>query len=170
MRRWLRGLKDAVVWVVESVWDWLTKPRVEVVMAGLLLLGACDRPSPTPTPTPSPTPTVEPTPTPTPECVPAEGEAGWTAWKTLPPEHLDTMDAVEDSLGSPCGLDPEDTLRRLGAALRSSGLCAGKKDDAVFVRRTTDTRLWEQYHAVAYATGCWTIRERKYVGTWMYVN
>ncbi len=27
MKRWLKGVKDAVVWIAESVWDWLAHPR-----------------------------------------------------------------------------------------------------------------------------------------------
>lgn len=172
VRSWLRGIKDSIKWVAESVWRWVRHPPAALVL--LLCLAACKPdPSPTPFPTPSPTPTVTPTPSPTPTptptpsgCFPPDTQTGWTEWQTLPPEHIEAVRAAEVVIGSVCGFEPEDSLDKLGSQLRLQGLCAGRLDDAVFVRRSDNVKLWSEYHAVAYLTGCWTIKERMYRGVW----
>lgn len=145
-------------------------PYVALALAAFgmaVALFGCPGPGPTPTPTPSPTPTIEPTPTPTPVgCLPPAGETGWTEWDTLAPEHIAVVIATRDEIGNVCGQEPEASLELMGTALRAKGLCSGRKDDAVFIRRSDDSHLWEEYHSVAYATGCWTIAERQYRGVW----
>lgn len=85
----------------------------------------------------------------------------------MPPQHLDTVAAARDEVGDVCGSEPETSLERMARALTlDHGLCAVRLDDAVFVQRTDDEHLWEEYHAVSYLTGCWTIQERMYRGVW----
>lgn len=141
---------------------------IAVVGMALSLFGC---PGPGPGPGPSPSPTVSPTSSPTPEaCLPPPGDAGWQPIGTIPPEHLEALAAERAVIGNRCGLPAEESLDLMAAGLRDDyGLCAGRKDDAVFVQRTDELTLWEEYHAVAYATGCWTIRERMHKGTWRYV-
>ena len=89
--------------------------------------------------------------------------------------------AAEGALGSVCGKEPEATLDALGAQIRLSGECAGRLDDAVFIRhgskaqqdeedRNHTPSTWGEYHAAAYTDGCWTDRERVYKGTWKYAQ
>lgn len=163
VRSWLRGVKDSVRVIAEALWDWVAHPRTKIVLLVLLTgLAAC-KPEPVPTPTPSPT--VEPTPEPTP-CAPSPYAEGWVEWQTLAPQYLTAVDEAQDLIGDVCGREPEESLETLAAKLRWIGYCAGRMDDAVFVRRGDDLTLWEEYHAVAYATGCWVIKERMYRGVW----
>jgi hypothetical protein len=136
---------------------------VTFVAAYALLVGCNPVPVPTPTPTPIPTPT--PTPTPTGCYPPLSNDPGWFEVATLPSEHVSVVTGAELAIGSPCGLEPEATLETLGAQIRKTGLCAGRLDDAVFVQRA-DPKLWEEWHAVSYLTGCWTEEARAYKGMW----
>ena len=66
------------------------------------------------------------------------------------------VDAAKAAVGERCGTDHNgslQTLDLLGAQLRASGYCAGRLDDAVFIRNPEG--LWQEFHAVAFATGCW---------------
>ena len=168
IKKWLRGVWESVKWIASEAWAVIVRPESKVMLLALCVgLAACD-PTPTPTPAPSPTPTAPPTPTPTPaECYPpASDSTGWLEWDTLAPQYVSVVDEAEHILGNVCGIEPEASLEALGAKLRYLGYCAGRVDDAVFIRRTDDKRLWEEMHAVAYERGCWTIQERMYRGVW----
>ena len=156
---YLRGVWESIKWIVETVWDWLLHPRVGIVVLAISILGC-----PVPKPTPSPSPTPEPTPTPV-SCVIPESP-GWEAYETIPAQNLNAVMLAEHELGSVCGQEPSVSLQLLASKLVGAGNCAENVDDAVFVRRTDDRHLYEEYHAVAYTTGCWTSRTRVYRGVW----
>jgi hypothetical protein len=72
---------------------------------------------------------------------------------------------AESEIGSVCGSVPENSLEILASHLRDKNLCASKWSDAVVILRPDG--LWEEWHAVAYTTGCWTSMDRAYIGSWV---
>ncbi len=141
--------------------------RYACLLVLLPLLGC--RPDNPPAPTPSPSPTVSPTPQPTPTpCLPPVVLEGWTEWETLPPQYVQAVRDAQAALGDVCGQEPEASLDRLGAKLREAALCAGRLDDAVFIRRSDDLSLFEEHHAAYYGNGCWL--SNPYRGTWHYAD
>lgn len=83
-------------------------------------------------------------------------------WVT-PPVHeagemKDAVLAAEAVVGERCGTDHQGSLNTLGllaAELRKKGYCAtGPWTDAVAILNPSGK--WEEYHAVAFATGCWS--------------
>jgi hypothetical protein len=72
-------------------------------------------------------------------------------------EMRDAVNAAKGKVGERCGTDHSGslaTLDLLGQQLRADGFCAGRMTDSVFIKRS-DGR-WEEYHAVSFATGCWS--------------
>ena len=136
----------------------------------LPLLFACPPPKPTPTPTPPPTP--EPTPGICCNVPPADAE-GWSVVTPKPAAYntLFVVDA-ETQIGNVCGAVPDVSLQRLAAVLMADHyLCAaqwankeGTLIDAVVVLRPDG--LWEEIHAVSYATGCWAYLPNQYKNAW----
>ena len=55
-------------------------------------------------------------------------------------------------------------LEAIAAALRDMGECAGRMDDAVFIKRTDGD--WQEEHAIAWSTGCFTSPDRAFKYTW----
>lgn len=124
-----------------------------------LLLPACPKPVP-----PAPTPT----PPPVGSCcnVPGSEDPAWRPVTPKPAQYNGLfVDEAEKKLGSPCGAVPDETLVKLAAELVSRNLCAAKWADAVLILRPDG--LWEEWHATAYSTGCWTEPERAYIGSWI---
>lgn len=128
------------------------------LLCGAALLGFGCPVAPAPIPEPTPTATPEPTPTPEPLCfAPLPGPAGdYVPVETLPSERLETVLELERRIGwQHCWKGNEDAgLEALAAALREWHLCAVKHEDRVLIERTD--HLYEEMHAVAYTTGCWT--------------
>lgn len=129
-------------------------------------------PSPPPTPTPSPSPSLSPSPSPTitpnPLCNFGTNKDTWTELASLTPSYITDVKLAEDSIGDVCGLEPESSLDKLSAELNSRSLCAGRIDDAVFVKRLGDESLFDEYRAVDYSNGCWV--SDSYKGTWKYAS
>lgn len=85
-------------------------------------------------------------------------------WETLPSQYVDTVRLAQAAVGDVCGKEPEESLDALAVQLREQGYCAGRMDDAVFIRRSDDLKLFEEHHACYYGNGCWL--SNPYRGTW----
>jgi hypothetical protein len=67
------------------------------------------------------------------------------------------IDSAKLAVGQHCGTDHEGslvTIELLATELRKRGYCASRGADALSIR-TPDGR-WQEYHSVAFATGCWS--------------
>ena len=132
--------------------------------------GASCNPSPSPTPSPTPTPT----PPPPAECcvIPSSGDSAWQSLGTVQPVFFAAqVKAAEDAIGDRCGKVPEESLDMLATALEANFICAARSVDSVFIEKPDQT--FEQWHAIDYANGCWTVRwtdtpPHAYIGTWQY--
>ena len=66
------------------------------------------------------------------------------------------IDSAKLTVGERCGTDHQGslaTLDLLGAELRERGYCASRGADALSIR--TPDGLYEEWHSVSFATGCW---------------
>jgi hypothetical protein len=66
------------------------------------------------------------------------------------------VEAGKANMAERCGTDHQGslaTLELLGAELRKLGYCAGLSADSVFILNPEG--LWQEFHAVSFATGCW---------------
>ena len=67
------------------------------------------------------------------------------------------VDAAKAAVGEHCGTDHAGslaTLDLLGAELRTQGHCAGRLADSVSI--LAPDGKWEEFHAVTFASGCWS--------------
>lgn len=78
----------------------------------------------------------------------------WGSGVHAPGQMRSQVNAAEAAIGDRCGQSPERSLELLGAELRRQGYCADKAIDSLSIQAPDG--LWEEYHAVAYSTGCWT--------------
>lgn len=80
------------------------------------------------------------------------------------------LEAAKAVVGSRCGTDHMGslhTLDLLGAELRKKGYCAGRATDSVFIK--TPENKWQEFHAVAFATGCYANDPNQLPkNTWIY--
>lgn len=66
------------------------------------------------------------------------------------------VEAGKANMPERCGTDHQGslkTLELLGSELRKLGYCAGLSADSVFILNPEG--LWQEFHAVSFATGCW---------------
>jgi hypothetical protein len=75
-------------------------------------------------------------------------------------------------LGEPEGhhCQQNESLALLAAELRKQGFCAsGPSADALSIQTTSNPQKWEEYHAVAFSTGCWSTNNAQLPkNTWTY--
>lgn len=83
-------------------------------------------------------------------------------------QRCDVINEAKTKMASPCGNDPSASLEAFGATLRSMGYCAGKMNDAVFLKAPDG--LWEEHHVIAYTNGCYTNTQNGYKGAWPYAG
>jgi len=141
-----------------------------LIGAGLLLAGvglglslftgaSCNGPGPAPSPTPPPTPVASC------DCVvPPPDDPGWKPEVTATPFYGLAIRDAETAIGDVCGNVPETSIETLASVLITKGFCAARQNDALLVRRlggdlTVDTGqpLFEEWHVIAYPTGCWAL-------------
>lgn len=75
------------------------------------------------------------------------------------PELRDAVKAATQRVGDRCGVSkPEmyETLELVAEELRKAGYCASKADDAVLVRQPSDKTKFQEFHVVAFTTGCYS--------------
>lgn len=145
--------------------------RKTFLLAGLVALLAACHANPKPAP---PTPPTPPPPPPGP-CVCTIPSSSDTAWKNVAnptgsPFYDDAVTAAEAALGPLCEKGNEtDLLQKLAVQLVAMGVCAAQWADAVLIPLPkTAGPGYEQHHAVAYTSGCWTLPKNSFVGTWQY--
>ena len=137
---------------------------VALLLASLL---ACSGGQPQPTPSPTSTPTPAPTPTPSPTeppavCIQPTEDNTWEPVAVEDVKMHQTIRDAQEEMGSPCGEPPEATLFSLASRLTVAGYCAGRMSDEVWIERKDG--IFEAFHPVAYADGCFT--SAKFMGTW----
>jgi len=122
-----------------------------------------------------PPPPVTTTTTQPPACYAPIPRPGWNEdyaarpWR--PAVHLwDVIEARDALQLGDCVLGAEQVrLELLAAELRAHEFCASALEDKVLVWRGNEDGedLYEEYHAVAYTTGCWTKYPYKGVLAWV---
>jgi len=84
-------------------------------------------------------------------------------------EVREAIDQGKQEVGERCGTDHEgslQTIESLGSNLRLKGWCAGRLDDALFIK---DGEFWKEIHVVTFASGCWSLDPGNYPkNTWTY--
>jgi hypothetical protein len=93
------------------------------------------------------------------ECFPPDAED--PLWNPIPVaggsrELRWAIDSAKLEVGERCGTDHQGslaTLDLLGTELRRRGYCAARGADALSIR--TPDGLWQEWHSVSFATGCW---------------
>jgi hypothetical protein len=131
---------------VKRFWQWLLK-----------LFGFGPKP-------PVVVPPPPPPPPPTPKCVFPPDDGKWEPVEagvatTIP--LLMSAEAHVNKQGT-----PDMTLEALAAFLVQVGSCAGKQGDSLMIKRGDGD--WDEYHAVAYTDGGYTLKPFR--GVWHYAG